>query len=60
MKAKRKPLDQLSRKKVCTGKELAAALEQVELSSEEAVAWQNDILKGRKALKRASSKWDRH
>jgi prevent-host-death family protein len=43
--------------KVCTGRELAAALAHVELSPAEAVAWGKDLGKARKALKSPDDKW---
>ena len=38
-------------KKVCTGRDLAQALRRVELSTDEAVAWNRDLKKARKGLK---------
>jgi prevent-host-death family protein len=38
-------------KKVCTGRDLARALRRVELSTEEAVAWNRDLKKARKGLR---------
>jgi hypothetical protein len=43
--------------KVCTGKDLADALEQAGLSSAEAAAWGKDLAKARKALKPSVDKW---
>ena len=43
--------------KVCTGRELAAALAQVKLSEAEAAAWHRDLRKGRKTLKAPVDKW---
>jgi prevent-host-death family protein len=38
-------------KKVCTGRDLARALRRVDLSTEEAVAWNRDMKKARKGLR---------
>jgi antitoxin (DNA-binding transcriptional repressor) of toxin-antitoxin stability system len=43
--------------KVCTGAALAEALSAVELSPEEARAWQNDLKAARKNLKPVADKW---
>lgn len=43
--------------KVCTGKDLAEALEHVDLTPEEASAWHKDIVAARKALKPQGNKW---
>lgn len=43
--------------KVCTGKDLAEALEKVELTPEEARAWHKDLVAARKALKPQRDKW---
>ena len=43
--------------KVCTGKDLAEALERVELTPEDARAWHKDIVAARKALKPQGNKW---
>ena len=43
--------------KVCTGRDLAAALAQTELSDSEAAAWHRDLRKARKALKPQADKW---
>jgi len=43
--------------KICTGKDLADALERVELTSEEAKAWRSDLVEARKTLKPPGSKW---
>ena len=43
--------------KVCTGRELAEALAQVELSPAEARAWHKDVMAARKALKSPEDKW---
>ncbi len=45
--------------KICTGKDLAKALERVELTPKEARAWQKDLAHARKALKSSRSKWGR-
>jgi antitoxin (DNA-binding transcriptional repressor) of toxin-antitoxin stability system len=54
-----KPLARLipDGEKVCTGKQLAEALEEVKLTSEEAKAWQKDLSKARKILKPTPDKW---
>jgi len=44
--------------KICTGKDLAEALEHVELAPEEAKAWHKDMVAGRKALKPQRNKWE--
>jgi prevent-host-death family protein len=53
-----KPLARLvpETKKV-TGKELAAALSKVELTTREFAAWSKDLRKARKALKPPEDKW---
>ncbi len=43
--------------KVCTGKDLAEVLANVELSPEEAAAWREDLQKGRKTLRTPGDKW---
>jgi antitoxin (DNA-binding transcriptional repressor) of toxin-antitoxin stability system len=43
--------------KVCTGKDLAEALEHVELTPEDAREWHKDIVAARKALKPQGNKW---
>jgi antitoxin (DNA-binding transcriptional repressor) of toxin-antitoxin stability system len=43
--------------KVCTGKDLAEALEHVELTPEDARQWHKDIVAARKALKPQGNKW---
>ena len=47
--------------KVCTGKDLAAALAKVDLSDDERRAWSRELKKSRKLLmmKRGASKWER-
>ena len=54
-----KPLARLipEGEKICTGKELAEALAQVELSPADALAWRKDLLKARKILKPIEDKW---
>ena len=43
--------------KTCTGRELAEALREVKLSTENAKAWYRDLQKGRKILKAPEDKW---
>ena len=43
--------------KVCTGRELAEALADVELPTAEALAWRKDLGKARKSLKTPENKW---
>ena len=43
--------------KVCTGRELAAALAGVKLSPEEARGWNRDLRRARKNLKPVADKW---
>jgi antitoxin (DNA-binding transcriptional repressor) of toxin-antitoxin stability system len=43
--------------KVCTGRDLADALSQVELPSDEARAWRRDLRAARKALKAPTNRW---
>jgi antitoxin (DNA-binding transcriptional repressor) of toxin-antitoxin stability system len=43
--------------KVCTGADLAKALEKVDLTPEEARAWHKDLVVARKALKAQGDKW---
>jgi antitoxin (DNA-binding transcriptional repressor) of toxin-antitoxin stability system len=43
--------------KVCTGRDLAAALAGVTLPQEEAAAWQRDLRDARNHLKPLSDKW---
>ena len=45
------------KEKICTGKDLAKALEQVKLSAEEAKAWRKDLTEGRKILIAPKDKW---
>ena len=44
--------------KICTGADLAKALEKVELTPDEARAWHKDLVAARKALKPQGSKWE--
>ena len=41
----------------CTGKELAEALRNVQLTSEESTAWQEDLKRSKKILKKPVEKW---
>lgn len=43
--------------KVCTGRDLAKALDRVELPAEEARAWHRDMRNARKALKAPTNRW---
>lgn len=43
--------------KVCSGRDLAEAIEDVELSPEEARAWGRDLRSARKRLKSPRDKW---
>jgi antitoxin (DNA-binding transcriptional repressor) of toxin-antitoxin stability system len=43
--------------KVCTGRDLAGALAEIDLSPEEAAAWRLDLRTARKALKPPMDKW---
>jgi len=43
--------------KVCTGRDLAAALAKVKLSKDEAKAWGRDLRTARKRLKAPVDKW---
>lgn len=43
--------------KVCTGRDLANALSQVELSPDEARAWRRDLRTARKVLKAPTNRW---
>ena len=44
-------------KKVCTGRDLAKAVRRIDLSTDEAVAWNRDLKKARKGLKPQPDKW---
>ncbi|HEV2695268.1 MAG TPA: type II toxin-antitoxin system prevent-host-death family antitoxin [Verrucomicrobiae bacterium] len=54
-----KPLARLVPKteKVCTGKELAAALRRFRLSPADSRAWRKDLAQARKILKPVADKW---
>ena len=54
-----KPIARLGpeNEKVCTGKELAAAIGQAELSSQEAKAWHKDLATARNRLTSPRNKW---
>jgi len=43
--------------KVCTGRDLAAALANTDLTEAEAVAWRRDLQNARKTLKTPADKW---
>jgi hypothetical protein len=43
--------------KVCFGRDLAAAVAQVDLSDSEAAAWLKDLHDGRSSLRAPSDKW---
>jgi prevent-host-death family protein len=43
--------------KICTGADLAKALEKVDLTPDEARAWHKDLAAARKALKPQGDKW---
>ena len=43
--------------KVCTGKDLAAALGRTELPQAEAAAWRRDLETSRRALKAPADRW---
>lgn len=43
--------------KLCTGRSLAEALKNVDLSAEEARAWRRDLQSARKKLKAPRDKW---
>jgi antitoxin (DNA-binding transcriptional repressor) of toxin-antitoxin stability system len=45
------------REKICTGGDLAEALERTELPSDEAAAWHRDFATARKNLKAPANKW---
>jgi len=45
------------REKVCTGRDLAAALAKVELADEAASAWHRDLHTASKTLKAPADKW---
>lgn len=43
--------------KICSGKDLAAALAKVKLPAHEIAAWSRDLRKARKTLKAPADKW---
>ena len=43
--------------KVCTGRDLAEALEKADLPRDEAAAWHRDLQTARKTLKAPAAKW---
>jgi len=43
--------------KVCTGRDLAEAIGNVDLSADEARAWHKDLLAARRKLKEPKDKW---
>jgi len=43
--------------RVCTGRDLAAALANVELPTEEARAWRRELVAARKTLKAPADRW---
>ena len=43
--------------KVCSGRDLAEALQEVELSPDETRAWARDLRAGRRKLKAPADKW---
>ena len=43
--------------KVCTGRDLAEALDKINLSDEEAKEWRRDLQAARKMLKAPTDKW---
>ena len=43
--------------KVCTGRDLAEALDKWELPADEAKSWHHDLQAGRKALKVPTDRW---
>jgi antitoxin (DNA-binding transcriptional repressor) of toxin-antitoxin stability system len=45
------------KEKICTGKDLADALDKVALSEEEAKSWRRELRTARKALKGPVDKW---
>jgi antitoxin (DNA-binding transcriptional repressor) of toxin-antitoxin stability system len=53
------PVAQLapSNEKVCSGRDLAAALEKAKLTDEESKAWRRDLRSSRKVLKAPVDKW---
>jgi hypothetical protein len=57
MKMKPKRFERPSIVKICTGKDLAEALERTKLTADEAKAWRSDLTEARKSLKRQPDKW---
>lgn len=47
----------LDAEKICTGRDLAAALAKIELPKEEAKAWRRDLIAARKMLKAPVDRW---
>jgi prevent-host-death family protein len=45
------------KEKICLGRDLARALREVDLPTDEAVAWNRDLKKARKSLKPQPDKW---
>jgi hypothetical protein len=60
MKKKRVPATarEEGSKLVCSGRDLAYALRKTNLSSQDALAWRDDLHRARKSLLPPSSKWD--
>jgi len=46
-----------AKEKICTGRDLAAAITRNELPESEAKAWNRDLRKARKSLKAPADKW---
>ncbi len=45
------------KEKICLGRDLAKVLREVDLPTDEAVAWNRDLKKARKSLKTQPDKW---
>ena len=45
------------KEKICLGRDLARVLREVDLPTDEAVAWNRDLKKARKSLKPQPDKW---
>ncbi len=45
------------KEKICLGRDLAKVLREVDLPTDEAVAWNRDLKKARKSLKPQPDKW---
>ena len=45
------------KEKVCLGRDLAKVLREVDLPTDEAIAWNRDLKKARKSLKPQPDKW---